>query len=486
MPNRPTALNVDTDFLGTIPKGQMIVDFLNKLRVNPDAQIQMIALYGEWGSGKTSLMQWIKLKLPERNFDKVFFEAWMHEQDDNIALSMVNVISQSTNNGTKEFGKEICKSLGVLLKGLTKSITIDVPGCKINFDKIVQEADNYINYNDSTFNERLDNFKRQYERLEEQILGNKQDKKLVVFIDDLDRCEPENVLNLLSIIKLFFTFGQRTIFICGLDKTAINKAVFTKYKDAIKSDEYLEKIFDISFNMPKEICPDRLLEQYLIQNKYPQQGYQEEYRLSDFATKCITKIKFVNSRHLKKILNKFVIIKYLKQQEIGNHNLIPDLNKRFYVILTLFIIILYDFYPNEYSDIRDYDQKLMYYTNHPLDYNADIYSAVREHLLDIKQSIKNMIDSKQIMLIDWDKVRDNEQQKPYLLFERAFITFFSPKVDKYKVLNGESMYDYFSQFNNDSILSNFCLFIINNMDCVFECNDNYNLSDIFEMAELYL
>ncbi|CQR71724.1 KAP family P-loop domain protein [Sporomusa ovata DSM 2662] len=491
MPNRPQVLTEETDYLGTIPKGQMIVDFLEEVSDNAKADIKILGLFGSWGQGKTSLMRWIKSKLNSDKFLPIFFEAWQHEADINIALSLLDVIS--INNPSvlrKEVRNQLYKSLGAIVKGISRSITVDIiPGVKINADKVWQDLDAYHKQldDDTTFFEKLYDFKEKFKKLEKEIIGKNSKKKLVVFIDDLDRCEPENVLTLLSAIKLFFTYGENTIFICGIDKDAVNKAVSHKYKDVIKADEYLEKIFDISFNMPKEIYPIRLLESYLIKEK--EIGIVEqnkEYKMLRFVSDFFTKIKFGNSRHLKKVLNKYIMIKYFKEQRIGNYDLIPDLNKRFYIILTLFVIILYDFYPNEYSDIRDYNQKLMYYTNHSLDYNRDIYSAVRGHLLDIEKSIKDMISSEQVLLIDLEMVTDTEERKPYLLFQGAFITFFSPRIDKYKVLNEESMYDYFSQFNHGSILSDFCLFLIINMDCVFECDDDYCLSNIFEMAELYL
>src|SRR2546430_1532997 len=78
-------------------------------------------------------------------------------------------------------------------------------------------------------------FKENFTKIENALL-QEQEKKILVFIDDLDRCEPENVLNLITALKLFFTYGEKTVFFAGMDKEAVNKAVQTKYHNVIKSE----------------------------------------------------------------------------------------------------------------------------------------------------------------------------------------------------------------------------------------------------------
>ena len=50
-------------------------------------------------------------------------------------------------------------------------------------------------------------------------------KKLVVFLDDLDRCESENIVTLLSAIKLMLSINKNIIFIIGIDKKAVTLAL---------------------------------------------------------------------------------------------------------------------------------------------------------------------------------------------------------------------------------------------------------------------
>lgn len=85
-------------------------------------------------------------------------------------------------------------------------------------------------------------------------------KKLVVFLDDLDRCESENIITLISAIKLLLSINKNIIFIIGLDKKAVTLALRNKYNnDYNKADEYLEKIFPINIELTNNLQNNQLL-----------------------------------------------------------------------------------------------------------------------------------------------------------------------------------------------------------------------------------
>jgi len=483
--NRPSILIEENDFLGTIPKGKMIKDFIEKISENKEIAIQIIAIFGEWGSGKSSLMHWIKNNLNENKFYPILFEAWEHENDDNLALSLIDTIIANKPSKYHELKRDIFR----FLRCVTKSVIIEVPGFKINPKEGIQEAQNIDN--EKSFQERLGEFKKSFKELEDDILGIDSNKKLIVFIDDLDRCEPENVLALLSVIKLFFTYGKRTIFIFGVDKKAISEAVGHKYKDVIKADEYMEKIFDISFSMPKEIYPIKLLETYLIKEEYRYEnnieGKEEEYMNLQLVSEFFTTIKFGNSRHLRKVLNKYIFIKYLKQEKIDD-NLIPDLNKPFYIILTLFIIILYEFHFDKYNIIKDYEKKLIHYASVMNPSKEENINDIKHYMFNnIETTIKKMKITKKIPINKNINYSTSEEKVNFEIFRYSFITIFAPLTQSYVLLNYSAPISYINQFiKEDNILSDFCIFIEKNINCVLDCDDEYFLTNIFEMAELYL
>ena len=285
--------------------------------------------------------------MDEEKFKKVFFEAWELENDDNLSLSLLDSIIQTTPDGDKVGLRDAILAIG---KGISKSLTVGIGPLKFNMKEVLQAVEEANQKLDEvTFIKKIAEFKDKYKSLEAEILGDNNHKKLIVFVDDLDRCEPANVLNLLSVIKLFFTYGKRTVFVCGIDKEVVNKAVYHKYDNVVKSEEYLEKVFDISFDMPKSNI-SKMIEYYFKDD-------QDKKRIEEF----LYVMEFTNPRHIKKLLNKYVLIKYYQAKGIDKRNLIPDQKIFFFKILTLFIIIIYEFDYKSFEFIRNYDEKLSYY-----------------------------------------------------------------------------------------------------------------------------
>ena len=61
-----------------------------------------------------------------------------------------------------------------------------------------------------------------------QFLGNDSNRRIVVFIDDLDRCLPNSALEVLESMKLFFDL-QGFVFVVGLDRNVVQQCIDSKY-----------------------------------------------------------------------------------------------------------------------------------------------------------------------------------------------------------------------------------------------------------------
>nr|MBC8496709.1 hypothetical protein [Chloroflexota bacterium] len=96
----------------------------------------------------------------------------------------------------------------------------------------------------------LQRLQEQFEHLVETWVGEK--GRLAVFIDDLDRCTPDKVPEVLEAIKLF-TNTPRCVYIIGLDHEIVRLGIEKKYGFKEGEDaaaEYLEKIVQIPFHLP--------------------------------------------------------------------------------------------------------------------------------------------------------------------------------------------------------------------------------------------
>lgn len=365
-------LTEENDYLGIIEKGQIIKTFLES-NTDEFKDIKMFALYGEWGSGKSTLMKYLEKEL-NGTFNRFFFEAWQYESDDNLSLSLLEHLSYETSDSTDEALGEIVKVAAKLFRGFSKSMRISVPGLSIDGSKIVESLEEEP---EETFYQLKNQFQKEFKSWENINTVKGRPKFNIVFIDDLDRCEPENVLNLLSALKLFFTYGERTIFFCGIDKKAVNEAVKTKYGDVVKSNEYLEKVFDITFQMPNDNDFRKLISQCfdpVIVGNYIGELDKE---IADF----FYQIRFTNPRKLKKILNKYLILKTLRNnlnEDNPLRNLIPNIatdegGNFFEIIFTLYFLVLNDFYKELLDDFYNIEKKKSNYRELAPQNHSQIY-----------------------------------------------------------------------------------------------------------------
>ena len=92
------------------------------------------------------------------------------------------------------------------------------------------------------------------------------DGRLIVFIDDLDRCSPDKIPEILEALKLFTT-TESCVYVMGVDHDVVCNAVKEKYDvSSAEAAEYLEKIIQIPFNMPP--LEDDRMQEY-VKGDYP-------------------------------------------------------------------------------------------------------------------------------------------------------------------------------------------------------------------------
>src|SRR5690242_2107209 len=122
--NQPVKnLDMNNDWFGTLQKGMAMKGFLESdLFFN--SENKMIALYGGWGSGKTTLMRYLEKNTDQSKYTPVFFEAWKFEKDDNLVLSLADLLkAQIKDENTKN---NFWKSALKVLKGFAKGISVKI------------------------------------------------------------------------------------------------------------------------------------------------------------------------------------------------------------------------------------------------------------------------------------------------------------------------------------------------------------------------
>ena len=507
-------LNEKNDFFRSLDK----VNFITTFIINYSKHLKkdnMLVLYGEWGSGKSTVIKAIEKGLNEgklkEKYQTFYFNAWKYEKDRNLAFSLFEFLIdkiESKDEYKKYFLNKkkdnVLKSGHDLLVGSLKGINIGFPFFSWKTGSLVKHLEGIEKKTKlkKSLYKRIEEFENEFESLLEYVKG----KTWIIFIDDLDRCEAENVLNLLSAIKLFFTLGKgKVIYFCGVDKSAVSEAVKVKYGEIIKSEEYLEKIFDISFNMSKDFQIIKLLNHY-----FP----NEEQGFTDKIEKFFKEVKFKNPRHLKKVLNKYTIISEFKKDSPENEisKLIPNIRidgEGYFLstIFVLYIIILFEFYYEKFEEIKDYDGKFANYSQFLVSNDKN-----QEWTLDNKINIvkgkcgkgnyETITKFSPMRAIFSSELED--KKVPEILFR--FLNLFTPKINRNFTLKTslheqkhklQDILDYLEQFETkeNSFPIYFCKYLFSNRKEIKEeinndewekDSENYDVFDLFKMAETIL
>jgi hypothetical protein len=129
------------------------------------------------------------------------------------------------------------------------------------------------------------------------------ERLLVVFVDDLDRCPPGNVLQVFEAIKLYLD-APGLVFVVGYDRDVVSDAIlnFKHYSDAVTSHHYLEKIIQLVYRLPEvsDEAADALLDMYL--------GTSGTADLFDRSARSLTiEQNARNPRRIKRFINAFVL-----------------------------------------------------------------------------------------------------------------------------------------------------------------------------------
>lgn len=262
-----------------------------------------IAIQGDWGTGKTSTLNLLKKNLEadkDTNGIKcVFFNTWQYSQfnmEDSLYVSFVhNLVKQCGEND------EILRIVAAF--------------GKLAFFKAV---DWRFGANAS---EILDGFekakKAQMEsvsKLQEDFakLVKKTGKRLVIFIDDLDRLNPEVAVELLEIIKLFVNV-ENSIFVLAIDYEVVVKGVRKKYGENLSEEKcrnFFDKIIQLPFKMP--------VERYNL-TELVRKAVQEQTHMTDegvnIVAEFISDVMGTNPRTFKRLVNAFFLINSVN--EIG-------------------------------------------------------------------------------------------------------------------------------------------------------------------------
>ncbi len=225
---------------------------LNKILLEMELP-NCFGLYGNWGSGKSTILHYIKKHLEgirggAQKILTVHFEPWKYEYSDkkDLLFALLNCIKKESKTDNRIWKKLLVDAIAALSGVLRETKIINMQDTVTDFNilekKFFKEHQSWI--------DKIEEFKNDFEKIIKKILQKRNSSKLIVFIDDLDRCLPENAVKLLESIKNFLSV-ESTLFVLAIDRRVISEMIEKKYglHDGY-GDEYLMKIIPYFFELP--------------------------------------------------------------------------------------------------------------------------------------------------------------------------------------------------------------------------------------------
>ena len=207
-----------------------------------------VGIFGGWGCGKTTLLRRIEAQLKSGYSDKaltVFFDAWRYQREEHMLLPLLDTLSDSLK-GQQEHWQILSDKVKHLTRAIIGAMTIKVPGMDLKVDEAVkswQQAEELR----SNYHSWLSELQA---ALNEAREGDYQ-RRIVILIDDLDRCLPHKVIEVLESIKVMLDVAG-FVFVLALDQQIVEKAVESYYgeKYGIQGKDYLKKLVQVEFRLP--------------------------------------------------------------------------------------------------------------------------------------------------------------------------------------------------------------------------------------------
>jgi len=304
--------DAEHDYLGVVHHVHALAEFIMECETP-----MTIAIQGDWGSGKTSMMNMIKQQLDDRAL-VVWFNTWQFSQfemGDDLSRILVEALLEELKPDEALRKKlripfNLVKAAG---SGAVSMVLEKVAGGTAA--ETVKSAVSEMFQGPRDMAKQLAELKKSMQEAVRARLTESKKDRLVVFVDDLDRLPPERAVELLEVMKLFLDL-EKCVFVLAVDYAVVTQGIKAKYGDYIdeaKGKSFFDKLIQLPFIVPVN-----------------------QYKLDQYLSKLLSKMKVIksdddvgvyqnlvensvgsNPRGLKRVLNAFLLLhKVASKQQI--------------------------------------------------------------------------------------------------------------------------------------------------------------------------
>lgn len=268
-----------------------------------------IALQGDWGTGKTSFLLSMESDFKKTNNIKtVYFNTWQYSQfkmsDDLYSSFISNIVMalEKKSEGQekiKEWVQNVIRVSSYFAKNYIKE--------KINVD--VVEIEKELVSKEIERVQTIRDLKEQFAQIVDAAKG--EHGRVVIFVDDLDRLNPEVAVELLEVMKLFMDVPN-CVFVLAIDYEVVVSGVRKKFGNDMSEEKcrsFFDKIIQLPFRMP--------VDSYHIEKMLNKILGEEMKEYVGVLSILIKNTLGANPRTLKRLSNSFFLLRMVEQQMTG-------------------------------------------------------------------------------------------------------------------------------------------------------------------------
>jgi hypothetical protein len=228
------AVRQEDDAFNRWPFSERLADTIANFDAGAGAPV--IGIYGKWGSGKTSVLNFLKSALADKHADKVVlhpFNPWLFKDPETLLQSFFAELGKAMQKSSKTLGDNV----GQLLQDYSGLFGL-IPGVGSAMSKIAEQGGKALT--------------RSMEEVRDQVCAMMKtaEKKVVVLIDDLDRLDRDEVLQMLKLVRLTANFPN-VVYLLAFDDEMVSRAIAQKYGSGDDAGrQFLEKIVQYPFTLP--------------------------------------------------------------------------------------------------------------------------------------------------------------------------------------------------------------------------------------------
>lgn len=247
------------DQLGRASLGKQLSELVEKIE-----EPLVIALNSSWGNGKTHFLKcWVGAHTVENdgNAKTIYFDAFKNDFLDDPLIALTDAIIQR-----KSPDKNSSKAIETLKKSAPKlarvAVRVVAAVATAGASEIVGNvADSALNSANSEIDKISENFwkkedskRRAMVDFEKALIAltkneDGEDQKIVIVIDELDRCRPDYALSVLETMKHFFQIPN-VHFILGVNLHELKNSARARYGAGVNADIYLHKFINTYLEIP--------------------------------------------------------------------------------------------------------------------------------------------------------------------------------------------------------------------------------------------